>query len=158
MRVTNRRGLLGVFLAVVMMVGFLPTVASAAPSSSGCQNRNLNQIDKFLECVDADDALVHLQALQDIADANGGTRASGTPGYDASADYVADLLEDAGFIVERQVFDFSLFTENSSSLTVDAVPIETQTMSYSGSGVVTGGNVDRGRPRPRARQRLDLGL
>jgi Zn-dependent M28 family amino/carboxypeptidase len=141
MRVTNRRGLLGVFLAVVMMVGFLPTVASAAPSSSGCQNRNLNQIDKFLECVDADDALVHLQALQDIADANGGTRASGTPGYDASADYVADLLEDAGLIVERQVFDFSLFTENSSSLTVDAVPIETQTMSFAGSGVITGGNV-----------------
>ena len=83
MRVTNRRGLLGVFLAVVMMVGILPTVASAAPSSSGCQNRNLNQIDKLLECVDAEDVFVHLQALQDIADANGGTRASGTPGYDA---------------------------------------------------------------------------
>jgi hypothetical protein len=28
----------------------------------------------------------HLQALQAIADANGGTRASGTPGYDASVE------------------------------------------------------------------------
>ena len=109
--------------------------------AAAASNRNLNQIDKLLECVDAEDAFVHLQALQDIADANGGTRASGTPGYDASADYVADLLEDAGFIVERQVFDFSLFTENSSSLTVDRSPIDTQTMSFSGSGVITGGNV-----------------
>jgi Zn-dependent M28 family amino/carboxypeptidase len=123
------------------MVGVLPTIASAAPSSSGCDNRNLNQIDKLLECVDADDAFEHLQALQDIADANGGIRASGTPGYDASADYVAELLEDAGYTVERQVFDFSLFTENSSSLTADSVAIATQTMQYSGSGVVTGGNV-----------------
>ena len=28
-------------------------------------------------------------AFQAIADANGGTRAAGTPGYDASVDYVA---------------------------------------------------------------------
>ena len=78
-------------------------------------------------------AFEHLEALQDIADANGGTRASGTPGYDQSADYVADLLEDAGFTVERQEFDFSLFTENSSSLTVDSVqPLSTVSVtSYS---------------------------
>ncbi len=30
----------------------------------------------------------HQQAFQDIADANDGTRASGTPGYDASLAYV----------------------------------------------------------------------
>jgi hypothetical protein len=34
--------------------------------------------------------------------------ASGTPEYDASADRVAGLLQAAGFVVERQVFDFSL--------------------------------------------------
>jgi Zn-dependent M28 family amino/carboxypeptidase len=104
-------------------------------------NHNLNTIDKLLECVDSGDVFEHLEALQDIADANGGTRESGTPGYDASADYVAGLLEDAGFTVERQVFDFSLYSENSSSLSVDAVAIATQTMSFSGSGVITGGNV-----------------
>ena len=31
----------------------------------------------------------HERALQTIANANGGTRASGTPGYDASVAYVA---------------------------------------------------------------------
>jgi Zn-dependent M28 family amino/carboxypeptidase len=127
--------------ALLLAALSLPTVASAAPSQGGCTNRNLNTIDKLLACVDAGDVVEHLDALQDIADANGGTRESGTPGYDASADYVADLLEDAGFTVERQVFDFSLFTENSSSLTVDAVAVATQTMSFSGSGVVIGGNV-----------------
>ena len=38
----------------------------------------------------------HLRALQRIADRNHGTRAAGTPGYAASADYVAARLEDAG--------------------------------------------------------------
>ena len=38
----------------------------------------------------------HLAALQDTADANGGTRASGTPGYTASVDYVAGKLRDNG--------------------------------------------------------------
>ena len=80
-------------------------------------------------------------AFQEIADANGGTRASGTPGYNASADYVAGLLEDAGYTVERQVFSYSDYTENSSSLTVDAVSVETLTFDYSGSGVVVSGNV-----------------
>jgi aminopeptidase S len=44
-----------------------------------------------------DGAMAHLQALQKIADGNGGNRASGSPGYDASVDYVAGVLRDAGF-------------------------------------------------------------
>jgi aminopeptidase S len=41
----------------------------------------------------------HLKALQLIADANGGNRASPGPGYDASVDYVAGVLRAAGFVV-----------------------------------------------------------
>lgn len=131
-----------VVLALVAAAVAVPVSTSgSAPSDSGCANRNINQIDKFLECVDGDDAMEHLQALQDIADANGGTRASGTPGYDQSADYVAGLLEDAGFAVERQVFSFSFYTENSSSLSVAGSPVATQTMSFSGSGEIVAGNV-----------------
>ncbi len=129
-------------LAVVLAAGSVPAVVSAAgPSQQGCSNRNLNSTDKLLACIDSGDVLGHLEALQGIADANGGTRASGTPGYDASADYVAELLEDAGFTVQRQVFEFSLFTEISSSLTVDGVVVETQAFEYSGSGTITDGNV-----------------
>ena len=140
MRRPGRR-LVTTALALMLVAAAVPTAVAAAPSKNGCNNRNLNQIDKLLNCVDADDVNVHLDALQAIADSNGGTRASGTPGYDESADYVADLLEDAGYVIERQEFDFSLFTENSSSLSVDAAAIATQTMSFSGSGVITAGNV-----------------
>ena len=45
------------------------------------------------------------------ADANGGTRASGTPGYDASVDYVAEQLTAFGYRVERQPFEFDFFDE-----------------------------------------------
>jgi hypothetical protein len=40
-------------------------------------------------------ALEHLQALQKIADEHGGNRASGTPGYDASVEYVVGVLRNA---------------------------------------------------------------
>ena len=42
----------------------------------------------------------HLRKLQEIADANNGSRAEGTPGYDASVDYVAQALRDKGFDVQ----------------------------------------------------------
>ena len=43
--------------------------------------------------------LSHERVFQRIANQNGGTRASGTPGYDASADYVAGRLRAAGYTV-----------------------------------------------------------
>ncbi len=55
--------------------------------------------------------LQHERAFQRIANDNGGTRASGTPGYDASADYVVDRLERAGYAVRRQTFTFPFFRE-----------------------------------------------
>ena len=48
----------------------------------------------------------HLDALQQAADANGGNRAAGTPGFAASADYVAGRLEAAGYQVQRQQFSY----------------------------------------------------
>jgi aminopeptidase S len=50
-------------------------------------------------------ALKHLQALQKIADEHGGNRATGTPGYDASVDYVVGVLREHGFKVSTPTFD-----------------------------------------------------
>ncbi|UYM07490.1 M28 family metallopeptidase [Solicola gregarius] len=47
----------------------------------------------------------HLDALQQIADENGGNRATGTTGYRASVDYVTEQLETAGYTVTEQPFD-----------------------------------------------------
>ncbi|WP_336212315.1 M20/M25/M40 family metallo-hydrolase [Nonomuraea sp. LPB2021202275-12-8] len=56
----------------------------------------------------------HLQAFQAIATANGGNRAAGTSGYDASRDYVANKLRKAGYKVTLQPINFvESWTENS---------------------------------------------
>ncbi|HEU0213922.1 MAG TPA: hypothetical protein VFR13_07560, partial [Jiangellaceae bacterium] len=65
------------------------------------------------EAVTADAIMDHLAELQKIADNNGGTRASGTPGYTASVDYIEDLLVAAGYEVTRQDFLFNRFSELS---------------------------------------------
>ena len=51
----------------------------------------------------------HLDALQKIADDNGGNRAAGTPGYRASVDYAVKVLKGAGYDVTRQRFEVKTF-------------------------------------------------
>ncbi len=55
--------------------------------------------------VGVDGMYVHLRKLQEIADANNRSRAEGTPGYDASVDYVAKTLRDKGFDVQTPEFE-----------------------------------------------------
>ena len=55
--------------------------------------------------VTADGMYSHLRKLQEIADSNKDTRAEGTPGYDASVDYVAQTLRDKGFDVQTPEFE-----------------------------------------------------
>ena len=86
----------------------------------------------------------HLVALQRIADRNGGTRATGTPGYDASARYVADRMRRAGYAVRFQEFSFPFVIDRSPPLlrAVGAGDWDFRanrdylTLSYSGSGRV----------------------
>jgi Zn-dependent M28 family amino/carboxypeptidase len=97
------------------------------------------------DAVTSDGIMEHLVELQDIADDNGGTRASGTPGYGASVDYLEEVLEDAGYLVTRQDFTFNSFTELSTPVFERMSPDpETYTAGedfftaeYSGSGDVT---------------------
>lgn len=56
--------------------------------------------------IPAENAMAHLQRFQDIADANGDTRAHGTAGYLASAEYVKATLDAAGFVTELQSFSY----------------------------------------------------
>lgn len=55
--------------------------------------------------VTVDGMYTHLRKLQEIADANRGSRADGTPGYDASVDYIVQVLKDKGFDVTTPEFD-----------------------------------------------------
>jgi Zn-dependent M28 family amino/carboxypeptidase len=68
--------------------------------------------------VTTDAMMAHLTKLQDIANANGNTRAVGTPGYDASVDYVVGKLRDKGFDVQTVQFDARVFHSDPGSVTV----------------------------------------
>lgn len=107
-----------------------------------CAQRVNNTHAKLQSCITAQGLRRHLEALQRIANENGGTRASGTPGYDRSVEYVEKVLRDAGYLVTRQPFDFRVFTNLSPSVLAQtapapAGPIAHNIMSYSGSGDVT---------------------
>jgi len=99
---------------------------------------------KLRKAVTVSGILQHERAFQRIANNNDGTRASGTPGFDASADYVVKKLRKAGYKVTRQTFTFPFFDELApAELSVVAPPakareIETATFTYSGDGEVTG--------------------
>jgi Zn-dependent M28 family amino/carboxypeptidase len=130
------------------------TVAVAAPAAAApgttpvCEKRTNNTVAKLTDCVTLDGVMEHLEAFQGIADANGGNRASGTPGYTPSADYVVGRLEAAGWEVERQPFEFPFFELLSSSFSrVAPAPQPYQTpadyipMTYSATGTVDDGAV-----------------
>ena len=51
------------------------------------------------------DVQAHLAELQSIAEANGGNRAHGQPGYKAGLDYLQGKLDAAGFTTQVQEFD-----------------------------------------------------
>lgn len=88
------------------------------------------------------DAMVgHLQRLEEIAARNGNNRAAGTPGYDASADLVAQALRDRGFEVFTPEFEVKVFTTEKPALTVAGTPVEAVPLRYTagtGPGGVNG--------------------
>jgi Zn-dependent M28 family amino/carboxypeptidase len=92
------RGLGVVLLVIGLLAGCSskrPTTPPAAPDLGHA----------LAAKVTADRMFTHLRALQDIANANKGNRAEGTPGFDASVDYVAKALRDRGFDVSTPQFD-----------------------------------------------------
>jgi Zn-dependent M28 family amino/carboxypeptidase len=93
----------------------------------------------IIECIRLGQVRAHQAALQAIADANGGTRAAGTPGYTASVDYVVDTLEAAGWNVTLDEFDFEFFPPAVlQQLTPISATYETGVFTNSGTGDVTG--------------------
>jgi Zn-dependent M28 family amino/carboxypeptidase len=81
--------------------------------------------------VSTDAMMAHLTKLQDIANANGNTRAVGTPGYDASVDYVVGKLRDKGFDVQTMQFDAHVFHAEPGSVTVADKKFDARALEYS---------------------------
>ena len=133
-------GRLLTFAAVIGVAFAMVPVAKAGPPS--CDNRVNNTHAKLLECVTLDGVRSHQAALQAIADANNGTRVSGSPGYDQSVAYAEGVLRAAGYNVTVQPFQFQTFIVLSPQILTQvspapAGPIVNNIMSYSGSGDAT---------------------
>jgi len=78
----------------------------------------------------ADAMYTHLEQLQEIADQHGGNRALGTPGYDASVDYVAGVLRDNGFEVQTPEFEIRMPFADEPELTVDGAKVTARPLNY----------------------------
>lgn len=126
--VTPRRGatalVLGALLAVAACGGGSgPGTAAAGPAAPAAgPTGDPGLARRLAEQVTADGAFAHLQELQRIADANGGNRASGSPGFDASVEYVAGRLRAAGYRVETPSFPFDTFDVDAETLVVGGAP------------------------------------
>lgn len=102
-RVPSRRRLLLALIAGVVVAGCSAPAEEpvSVPATDGPVAQQLKS------AVSDAGAVVHLQALQRIADENGGNRASPGPGYDASVDYVAGVLRAAGYQVDTPTYEGS---------------------------------------------------
>jgi|Tabmets5t2r1_1033131.scaffolds.fasta_scaffold52055_2 hypothetical protein len=129
-------------LAAVLVAGALILAsavgASAAPGTDSSALR---------EAVTLAGVRAHQAQFQEFANQSDGTREASTLGYKLSADYVASLMEQAGYQVTRQPFEYNFYQELAPPTVVgtsagfpftytDGVNIST--MDYSGSGTVTG--------------------
>jgi Zn-dependent M28 family amino/carboxypeptidase len=121
------------------------TTATASKAKAGKSHKSGGSSDarntsrKLRSAITADGMFKHLQALQMIADENGGNRASGFQGYGASVQYVLTKLRDAGYNPTTQVFDFVTFEETADPTLIAGGKTYTPdtefiTMSYSASG------------------------
>ncbi len=129
-------------LSIVLTIGAL--VAALAPPAFAA---DINESKGFRKAVTLAGIREHQAALQEIADDNDGTRSSGTPGYRASADYVAGKLEAAGYDATLQPFPFAFYRQLAPSTFERVSPNPTTytegagadytPMTYSGSGNVT---------------------
>ncbi len=90
-------------------------IAAVAVLASACERSPdpaaLPTSAEIRRAVTVDAIRAHLQALQRIAERNGGNRAAGTAGHDESAAYVSGVLEDAGLEVHSQEFTIPVFEQ-----------------------------------------------
>ena len=122
---------LGTVVAVLVL-----SLAYAAPAEAGpksCNNRTNDTFEKLTECVTLSGVREHQAALQEIADNNGGTRASGTPGYEDSVDYVVEKMTAAGYNVTLNSFPF-VFVPPPTLQQLTPVNATYETGAFTGTG------------------------
>ncbi|MFD9795587.1 M28 family metallopeptidase [Streptomyces sp. NPDC059070] len=142
MRVSRRTRAIAVLAAAPVLLA-AATPAVAQPHHRDDPGRQAERLArKLVEQSSGESAYRHLRQFQKIADANGGNRAAGTPGFDASAAYVHDQLEKAGYDVAYQDFDIFESKTLREKLTVTSPePRELKTTAFDFSKAAPAGGL-----------------
>jgi aminopeptidase S len=138
MRMAGRVAALSIVVVLGLGLGLavLAGCSTAAPPIGPIGDQTQNPLVKG---VSGAEAFPHLEALQRIADTDGGTRAAPGPGYDASVDYVAGVLRAAGYDVSTPTYVVS--SEHGPSVTLRSVVAQTRT-GGTGRVVMAGAHLD----------------
>ena len=99
-----------VFLAALISA---PSAVTAPPDIDSSRLEQLVTVQGIVE---------HQNALQNIADLNGGTRSTRTSGYTASAAYVKETLEKAGYDARYEMFNMPEWQENAAPVLQQVSP------------------------------------
>ncbi|WP_078323144.1 M28 family metallopeptidase [Mycobacteroides salmoniphilum] len=117
--------------ALLAIAAVASCCAHATPPGAAAVPPNPNLGADLARTVTVDAMVAHLQQLQQAADANGGNRAEGTPGYDASADYVTKTLKDRGFEVQApELSRLKVLTEGKPLVDIGGRPYAVDQASY----------------------------
>ncbi|WP_445167233.1 M28 family metallopeptidase [Mycolicibacterium sp. Dal123E01] len=116
-------------VAVVAVAGCHHSANSAQPGPP--RTAAAQFADGLRKQVTTDAMMAHLQKLQDIANANNGTRAVGTPGFEASVDYVAGVLREKGFDVQTPEFQAKVFESGKPDLRVAGASVTARALEFS---------------------------
>src|SRR5262245_12129218 len=121
------------------VLAFVALVALASCSDGGKQATGPAPLPDAAAVITEEKIRTHLDALQAIADAAGGSRASATPGYAASVSYVERVLRDLGIEPEEDRFPLDAWRELAPpEVTANGEPIAgAVAMQYSPGGDVT---------------------
>jgi len=145
---TTRR-LWAALAATAAVVCAVPVAQAAPPAAPGppagpaaCGSRVNDTHALLAECITVAGVRKHQAALQRVADTHHGTRVSGSPGYDASVDYVVQQLKAAGYTPDVRAFTFTTFVSLRPAVLqrvapAPAAPVANTILGYSGGGDVT---------------------
>jgi Zn-dependent M28 family amino/carboxypeptidase len=117
-----------VMICAALGLGLLAAPSASAITSAQCDTQVNDTPSKLVACIQTADLWNHMQAFQAIADANPGpdghaSRNSGEPGYKASADYVAQLMTQAGYDVHIQTYKFNYFAYAAVPVLSEVSPV-----------------------------------
>lgn len=117
--------------AVAMAVATAGCGRDVAPAPQATATQSAADYAKTIrDGVTTDAMMAHLNKLQAIADANGGNRAIGTPGFEASVDYVAGALRAKGFDVQIPEFDLRFPFADPPTVTVGGSNVLAKPLEY----------------------------